>query len=137
MIMTMLLVYALTVVYLNFSDLFLLFLIMFICMYLHVGMSICVVSSEAKGIKSSKAGDTKVMNHLTWVLKNELRFAGRTASTLSHGGIFPAVKMVITQAAALCILWLHCHLSLTFVCIFVDSVLLYSQSQLQILKPSM
>lgn len=59
MIMTMLLVYALTVVYLNFSDLSLLFLIMFMCMYLHVGMSMCVVSSEVKGIKSSKAEDTK------------------------------------------------------------------------------
>lgn len=56
--MTMLLVYALTVVYLNFSDLSL-FLIMFMYIYLHVRMSMCVVSSEAKGIKSSKVEDTK------------------------------------------------------------------------------
>lgn len=29
------------------------------CMYLPVGMSMCIVTSEAKGIKFSKAGDTK------------------------------------------------------------------------------
>lgn len=54
-------------------------------MCLQVGMSMFVqFPRRPKALNPLKLDTQKVVNHLTWMLKNEVGFFGRVASSLNH-----------------------------------------------------